>query len=63
MTVHRHRQHRVEPEPRFRPWDPPYREIQRKIGVELRELFELPKEIPHYLLAMLMQLNDQRGDE
>jgi hypothetical protein len=64
MAIHRHRRHYAEPEPAFHPWDAlRYREIQKKIGEELRERFELPKELPRQLLTVLMQLSDQSGDE
>jgi hypothetical protein len=38
------------------------RAIQTKIGKELRAQYELPKELPHPLLTLLMQLNaEQQG--
>lgn len=64
MAFHRHRRHYTKPEPAFHPWDAlRYREIQKKIGEELRKRFEPPKELPHQLLTVLMQLNDQGEDE
>jgi hypothetical protein len=39
------------------------RAIQTKIGKELRSRFEIPKELPHQLLTLLMQLNDQPDGE
>ena len=59
-AIRLHQGHRIEPERLFLTWDaPPYCEIQKKIGEELRKLLEPPKEIPHQLLTVLMQLNDQ----
>jgi hypothetical protein len=37
---------------------PPYREIQKLIGEGLREQLQLPKELPHQLLAVLLQLTE-----
>jgi hypothetical protein len=37
--------------------DPPHRAILEKIGRELRECLELPRELPHRLLTALIQLN------
>ena len=37
------------------------RDIQTKIGQELRAQYELPEELPHPLLTLLMQLNAQEG--
>ena len=39
------------------PWEPPHRAILEKIGRELRECLELPRELPHRLLTALIQLN------
>jgi hypothetical protein len=56
MTMRRPQQHRrVEPKPYWAA--PPYREIQKRIGEGLREQLELPGEIPHRILTVLMQLN------
>jgi hypothetical protein len=53
-----------EAEPLFHPRDAPSsREIQKKIGVELREHLALPKKMPHQLFTLLIQLNDQGEDE
>jgi hypothetical protein len=38
------------------------RAIQTKIGQELRAQYELPKELPHQLLTLLMQLNAQHDE-
>jgi len=35
---------------------PPYREIEIKIGEELRRRWEPPQELPHHLLALMMQM-------
>jgi hypothetical protein len=35
------------------------RDIQTKIGQELRATYDLPQELPHRMRTLLMQLNDQ----
>jgi hypothetical protein len=44
----------------FRHWEPrvDYREMQIKIGRELQAQFDLPNDMPHQILALLMQLNN-----
>jgi hypothetical protein len=43
---------------------PPYRAIEMEIGKELRGRYEPPRELPHKLLALLMQMNgNQDGPE
>lgn len=39
---------------------PNRRVIQAKIGQELKALYSLPRELPHRILTLLMQLNGQR---
>ena len=39
------------------------RDIQTKIGQELQATYELPEELPHQLLTLLMQLNAQQERE
>jgi hypothetical protein len=39
------------------------RAVQAKIGHELRAQYELPKELPHRILTLLMQLNAQQDAE
>jgi hypothetical protein len=39
------------------------RAIQTQIGRELRAQFDLPQEMPHRILALLMQLNAQQDEE
>jgi uncharacterized Zn finger protein len=39
------------------------RALQAGIGQKLRTQYELPKELPHPLLTLLMQLNDQPDGE
>jgi hypothetical protein len=34
--------------------------IRTKIGHELRAEYDLPKDIPHQILSLLMQLNDRK---
>jgi hypothetical protein len=36
------------------------RDIQTKIGQELRATYNLPQDLPHRMLMLLMQLNDQQ---
>jgi len=46
------------------PWTPPpYLEIETRIGSFLRERYEPPKGLPHQLLTLLMQLNEQENDD
>jgi hypothetical protein len=40
-----------------------HRAIQTKIGQELRAQYELPEELPHGILTLLMQLNAQPDAE
>jgi hypothetical protein len=40
------------------PWMPSYRDIPLHIGQALRKHYELPEELPHQLLTLLMQIND-----
>jgi len=42
---------------------PPYAEIQKQIGKGLKQQYELPQQLPHGLLALLMQLNDNEDDD
>jgi hypothetical protein len=39
------------------------RDIQTKIGQELRATYNLPQDLPHRMLMLLMQLNDQQDGE
>jgi hypothetical protein len=39
------------------------RSIQMKVGQELREHYELPQELPHGILTLLMQLNAPQDGE
>lgn len=41
-----------------RSWEQPHRAIVEKIGEELRECLELPRELPDRLLTALKQLNE-----
>ena len=61
MALNRHRpQHHEEPPP----WRVvPYREIQQRIGSFLREQYEPPKDLPHNLFTLLMQVNKSEGDD
>jgi hypothetical protein len=36
---------------------PPYRAIEMQIGKELQGRYEPPRELPHRLFALLMQMN------
>jgi hypothetical protein len=42
---------------------PPYRDIQMKIGEGLKDYYEPPKELPHQLLTLLVQINEQWEDK
>jgi hypothetical protein len=47
-----------------RPWEaPPYREIEMKIGEGLRKRYAAPQELPHRLLALVMQIKGQDDDD
>ena len=52
---HRYYAAKAVPPPRMRP---PYLAIQQRIGSMLRQQYEPPKDLPHQLLALLIQLND-----
>ena len=39
------------------------RDLQITIGQQLRAQYELPQELPHQLLTLLMQLNAQQDEE
>jgi len=41
---------------------PPYFDIQKHIGKSLREQYELPKDLPHNLLTLLIRI-DNSGDD
>jgi hypothetical protein len=52
MAAQRHLEWELAP-----PWDAPaYRVIEMKIGEELRERYELPRDLPDQLLTLLMKL-------
>jgi hypothetical protein len=44
--------------PPFRPWERHNHEIQLRIGHELQAQLDLPKDMPHQILALLMQLTN-----
>jgi hypothetical protein len=56
MAPHHHT--RVESSGRYRT-TPPYAEIQKQIGNGLKQQYEAPKELPHQLFALLLQIQDQ----
>jgi hypothetical protein len=39
-----------------------YRAIRTKIAQELRAEYDLPKNLPHQILTLLMQLNASQGE-
>ena len=39
------------------------RDLAAAIGEELRACYELPQQLPHNLLTLLMQLNTERGSD
>jgi hypothetical protein len=51
---------KAEPPP---PMRPPYLAIQQRIGSMLREQYERPKDLPHQLLVLLLELNNQEDDD
>ena len=57
---HRYYAAKAEPPPRMRP---PYLAIQERIGSMLRQQYEPPKDLPHQLLALLVELNNQDDDD
>ena len=57
LLHHRYYSKAAEPEP-WRP--PPYREIQKQIGMILREQYAPPKELPHQLLALVIEADKQK---
>jgi hypothetical protein len=42
---------------------PPYAAIQHRIGSMLRQQYAPPKDLPHQLLALLVQLNNQEDED
>jgi hypothetical protein len=61
MSIERLQRHRTVD--RVPDWKaPPYRDIQTKIGEGLKAHYEPPKGMPHRLLTLLMQMNEQ-GEE
>jgi len=58
LLHHRYYSEAAEPEP-WRP-PPPYREIQKQIGMILREQYAPPKELPHQLLALVIKADKQK---
>jgi hypothetical protein len=55
---------RNRPYPRSeRPWMPSYRDIPLHIGQALRKHYELPEELPHQLLTLLMQMNNDEDED
>jgi hypothetical protein len=42
---------------------PPYCQIQTRIGSMLREQYELPTDLPHELLTLLIELNNQEDND
>jgi hypothetical protein len=60
MSLH-HRYYAADAEPP--PWmPPPYLAIQQRIGSMLREQYEPPKDLPHHLFALLIQLDKQEDE-
>jgi hypothetical protein len=51
---------KAEPPPRVRA---PYLAIQQRIGSMLGHQYEPPKDLPHQLLALLIELNNQDDDD
>jgi len=41
---------------------PPYIEIQKQLGKGLRKQYEPPRELPHHLLTLLIQLSDNDNE-
>ena len=57
LLHHRYYSEAAEPEP----WSPPpYREIQKQIGMILREQYAPPKELPHQLVALVIEADKQK---
>jgi hypothetical protein len=62
MSVERLQRHRLAD--RVPDWKaPPYRDIQTKIGEELKANYEPPRELPHRLLTLLIQMNERWGEK
>jgi len=55
---HRYYAAAAEPPPRV---PSPYLAIQQRIGSMLREQYEPPKDLPHHLFALLIQLDNPRA--
>jgi hypothetical protein len=41
---------------------PPYLEIQKRIGSFLRELYVPPKDLPHRLFTLLIEVDKQKAE-
>ena len=58
MGLH-HRYYGAKAEPPFPRMRLPYLAIQQRIGSMLRHQYEPPEDLPHQLLALLIQLNNR----
>jgi hypothetical protein len=60
MSIDRPQRHRLADRvPDWKGKAPPYRDIQTKIGEGLKAHYEPPKELPHRLLTLLLQMNER----
>jgi hypothetical protein len=58
---HRYYGDAARPRLKLRPRTPsPYHEIQKRIGMILREQYQPPKELPHQLLVLLIKADKQK---
>jgi hypothetical protein len=57
LLHHRYYSEAAEPKPRR---SPPYREIQKRIGMILRQQYAPPKELPYRLLTLVIEADKQK---
>jgi hypothetical protein len=55
---------RLDHRPAPPPWRaPPYREIQKRIGAEMRKKYEPPKDLPPQMLTLLRQMDETEDND
>jgi hypothetical protein len=63
MGLHHHYYAAKADPPRMRPPYLAILAIQQRIGSMLGQQYEPPKDLPHQLLALLVELNNQEDDD
>jgi hypothetical protein len=62
MALDRHRRRSDGHSKRMAWASPPYLDIKMAIGKSLREQYELPKDMPHQLLTLLLEIRKSEDD-